>query len=120
MPLGLDVEYQLLRRECIRIEMLFQDMERARNELLLVQHRELRLEISQHSCQRRHGPLGASSLDQFPKFSIHLKSRKKPLTRTGQSFPDRRDRIELMVGPMEPDRKSTRLNSSHTDISRMP
>ena len=26
----------------------------------------------------------------------------------------------LAIGTVEPDRKSTRLNSSHTDISRMP
>src|SRR4029078_1647311 len=101
MPLGLDLEHQLLCRERIRIEMLLESMQRVRNQRLLVQHRKLRLEISQHSCQRRYGPLGAGSLDQFPKLPIHLKSRKKPLTRSGQSFPDGKDRIELMVGPVE-------------------
>ena len=28
--------------------------------------------------------------------------------------------VRLLAGATEPDRKSTRLNSSHTDISRMP
>src|SRR4029077_19959853 len=91
MSLGLDVENQLLCRERIRIEMLFQCMQRARNQLLLVQHRELRLEILQHPRERRQGRFGAGSLDQLPKLPIHLPSRNQSLTRPRQTFPDRRE-----------------------------
>src|SRR5262245_46644404 len=39
MPFGLDMEYQLLCREGIRIQRLFECMQRARNQLFSVQHR---------------------------------------------------------------------------------
>src|SRR5262245_14587276 len=81
--------------------MLFQCMQCVGNQSLLVQDREFRLEISQHSCERRYGPLGAGSSDQFPKLTIHFKSRNQSLTRPRESLPNRRDRIELMVGPVE-------------------
>ena len=101
VPLGLDVEHQLLCRERVRIEVLFQCMQRARNQLLLVQHRELRLEILQYPRERRQGRFGAGSLDQLPKLPIHLPSWNKPLARARQSFPDRRERIKLVVSPVE-------------------
>jgi len=77
--------------------MLFQRMQRAGNQSLFIQDRELRLEISQHSPQAAIRTLGAGSLDQFPELPIHLESRNQPLTRAGQSLPDGRDRIKLMV-----------------------